>query len=278
MVCAVCLSALLSAPGNAQKNHGIQAKQHRKATATGQKGQTAIANPISLQTVQPPVEPPANRLDLQPASPPRMSLVGGQLTINANNSTLIDILNGFQRITGTKIENSVGISPDRVVGQFGPGSPRDVLTAVMNGTNYNYIMLSKENDPGNVKQLIITLKTSGPSSPAMAATAVRPPPVRSEGEPPSEEVENEMNNVQQNPPPQPIPPPPVRPEIGPGAPNAAQPNTNQPGMIQPGNAQPQQLQPTVSDQSQTQGQPQPKTPEQLLEELRNMRRNPPPPK
>ena len=95
-------------------------------------------------------------LALQPANPPKISYTGGQLTITANNSSLPDILGNVVRITGAQLEGSRPPESERVFGQFGPGSPRDVLNSLLSGSRYDYILVSALDDPGKVRQIMLT--------------------------------------------------------------------------------------------------------------------------
>jgi hypothetical protein len=117
-----------------------------------------------------------------PATPPKVTYEDGQLAIAAHNSTLGDILNAVRSQTGAAIEVSSGNTGERVVAQFGPGPARDVLSALLNGSHFNYVMLSAGSNPAGLTRVILTPKPAGPvpsgplpSAPAyQAAQPVRP--------------------------------------------------------------------------------------------------------
>jgi hypothetical protein len=94
-------------------------------------------------------------LALQPANPPRISYANGELTVIADNSSLTDIMSGIERATGARLEGS---QPDteRVFGQFGPGSPRDVLDSLLSGSRYDFILVGAIDDPGGVKTIMLS--------------------------------------------------------------------------------------------------------------------------
>jgi hypothetical protein len=119
--------------------------------------QTAAKDQPEAQPA-PTVPPPT--LAQQPASPPQVSFKGGQLTISAQNSTLGDILKAVRTQTGATIDLP-GTASERVVGHFGPGPARDVLTALLNGSHFNYLILGSPTDPGALDRVILMAKSGG---------------------------------------------------------------------------------------------------------------------
>jgi hypothetical protein len=53
-------------------------------------------------------------------------------------------------------------STERVVGQFGPGAPRDVIAQLLNGSHYDYVLVGSPADPGALKKVVLTARVSGP--------------------------------------------------------------------------------------------------------------------
>jgi hypothetical protein len=110
-----------------------------------------------------------------PAVPPQVSFVKGQLLIEAKNSTLNDILDAVHKATGATIDIASGDTSERVIARFGPGPARDVLTDLLNGSKFNYVMLSPSGDAAALDKVILTPKTvtlasassSGASMPSM---------------------------------------------------------------------------------------------------------------
>ena len=110
--------------------------------------------------VQPASPTPPPTLAEMPASPPQVSFQGGQLTISAQNSTLGDILKAVRTQTSATIDLP-GNAPERVVGQFGPGPARDVLTSLLNGSHFNYLLLGSPTDPNALDRVILMAKSGG---------------------------------------------------------------------------------------------------------------------
>ncbi|HWC18978.1 MAG TPA: hypothetical protein VG498_18345, partial [Terriglobales bacterium] len=66
-----------------------------------------------------------------------------------------DIMSAIERATGVRVE---GTRPDaeRVFGQFGPSSPRDVLNSLFSGSKYDFILTGSLDDPGGVQTIILS--------------------------------------------------------------------------------------------------------------------------
>jgi hypothetical protein len=88
-------------------------------------------------------------------------LQGGQLTIVARNSTMSDVLNAVRQKTGANVDMPAG-SGERVVGQFGPGAPRDVMAQLLNGSHYDYVLLGSAADPHALNKIVLMAKSNGP--------------------------------------------------------------------------------------------------------------------
>lgn len=200
-----------------------------------------------------PALPPT--LAQSPPTPPQVNYSNGQLTIVAQNATLSQVLRSVGSLTGASVEMPSGASGERVVGQLGPGQPRDVLNALLNGTKFNYIILGVTGDPGAVQKVILTTPKPATTVSTAQNSAVPQPEEPQEAEENYGEPEPQPNNPQA-----PIPPQ-FRHRPGmPGQPAAFTPPQPQ---IQP------QIQPpdNSADTSQFNGG---KTPEQLLQELQQM--------
>ena len=176
-------------------------------------------------------------LALQPPNPPRISFVGGELTVIADNSSLAEIVTGIERAIGAHLE---GNQPDaeRVFGQFGPGSPREVLNSLLSGSRYDFILTGAIDDPGGVQTIILSQHGGSPAGSSIAGNQPATRPNIPEN---ADEDNDEGVAIQQT-----IPEPPQ----------------------QTPNVPSEQSQPPQQGQ---QSQQQVKTPEQLLQELQRLR-------
>jgi hypothetical protein len=109
-----------------------------------------------------------------PSQPPTVTYQNGQLAISAQNSTLADILHAVHDRTGANIEIPPGAN-ERVISSFGPGPARDVLTTLLNGSHFNYVMVGTEADPTAVAHVILTPKTGGETPPTVQASQAGAP-------------------------------------------------------------------------------------------------------
>jgi len=215
-------------------------------------------------------------LDQMPSAAPKVTYQNGMLAIAAQNATLGEILRDVRQLTGATIDIPPGGANDRVVVQLGPGTPRDVLVALLNGTSFNYVMLGSPSDPKAVASVVLTSRPGGEvqtavNNPVEASTPFQPQPQQF----PLAHPTNFRGPTFRAPPPQPAA----------GDDDAddkddddkdddsdqAQP-AQQAQPIQPGIGQPQ------GDNPDQAGQPNagPKTPEQLLQMIRDGQRPTPP--
>jgi hypothetical protein len=146
-----------------------QTPVHKRAAKTGKK---AVPDP-------PPAPPPPPPTPAQmPAVPPQVHYSQGQLTIVAENSTLADVLRAVRTQTGAAVEIPPNAT-ERVVAHLGPGPARDVLTALLNGSHFNYVMVGSATHPDTVDRLILTSKAGTTPEPGMG---VAPAPAQGDNE------------------------------------------------------------------------------------------------
>jgi hypothetical protein len=135
----------------------------------------AARKPAGKKASVPPVEAPRPLLPEElPAVAPTVTYRDGQLTIVAENSTLQDILTGVRKATGATVDAPAASAGERVATHLGPGQPREVLAALLNGSRFDYILLSPAGNPGGVRRLILSPR-SGSGAAATVAPASSPP-------------------------------------------------------------------------------------------------------
>ena len=157
----------------------------------------------------PQTPPPPPTLEQTPPTPPKVSYQNGQLTIDAANSTLSQVLRAVQTQTGASMEIPSSAASDRVVAQLGPGQPRDVLNTLLNGSKFDYVILGVTGNPGAVQRVILTQKQGGSSAgissaqnaPQQSAPVAEDEPEPDEGVAAVETPEPQYQNPDQPPPP-----------------------------------------------------------------------------
>jgi hypothetical protein len=179
-----------------------------------------------------PTQPAAQPSPIGPPVAPVVTYRDGLLSVQALNSNLSSVVTAIRNKTGIEFEGAEGIS-ERVAIALGPAPEGDVLAAIFAGSKYDFLAIGRPDSPSIVQKVILTVKNK-PSAPG-EAQAQQQPPAANQGE--EEEVPEEQPN--------------------PGDPQdtAAQPPVPQP-----------------PPQAETPPNQQPKTPEQLLQELQEMRR------
>jgi len=134
---------------------------------------------------------------LPPPLPLVVSFQKGMLTIIANKATLSEVLFMVHQRTGAEIAIPAGAEQEQVVAQIGPASAPDALSRLLNGSKFNFLILSSSSDPATLDRVILSARPDGP------APAYRPlPQVVQANEDPGPEVP-----VRTPPPPPPAPNP-----------------------------------------------------------------------
>lgn len=153
VLCLGAFSVGIVAPANAASSQSqVKTKPKGKKPQKPQlpvlpSGPTGPVQPIPLDSIAP--------------VPPQVSYQNAQLTIVAANSTLGDILRAVRKQTGAEIE--IPVATERVVTHLGPGSARDVLAELLNGSRFNYVLLGSPADNAVLTRVVLVAKT-GPDN------------------------------------------------------------------------------------------------------------------
>jgi hypothetical protein len=104
------------------------------------------------------------------------------LRIDAENATLRDTLKAVSAHTGAEMQFPAGELQERVFVHLGPASPRDVVSQLLNGVPFNYVILSSTSEPAGITRLILSRtsvarESAVPETPAMAANGSTMPQV-----------------------------------------------------------------------------------------------------
>jgi len=93
----------------------------------------------------------------------------GQLTIDAKNETLAQVLALVAAKTGAVIDVPPGSGLEHIVEHTGPGQPNDVITQLLNGSHFNFIIVSSAQDPAVPAQVLLTVQKANGEAPVVAA-------------------------------------------------------------------------------------------------------------
>ena len=140
--------------------------------------QTTPATAAPAQTAPAGSGQPAAPATANPANVPGMLPVNNQptdaavdwdsrkLRIAASNSSLVQILRDISAKTGASLR---GVEDDqRVFGVYGPGTARDVISQLLDGSGYNVMILGDQGH-GAPRQIILSARPKGgvPPTPSM---------------------------------------------------------------------------------------------------------------
>jgi hypothetical protein len=160
----------------------------------------AAASVAPAPVAPPPPLPPAE----QPANPATVQFNNGLLTVRAQNSSLISILNQIQHLTGLVID---GLNHDqRMYGQYGPANISTTLTALLDGSGYDFIIVGGGSGHAAARLILSTPgSTVAPATttPAVANNQQTTPPDQAEPADPTapaqpktpQEIFNEMRRL-----------------------------------------------------------------------------------
>jgi hypothetical protein len=161
-LCLSCLSALSGASAHTQR------KTKKPPLTPLPNGPTGPVPQIPLDSIA--------------SVPPQVTYQNGLLTIVAANSTLGDILRAVKKQTGADIE--VPSANDRVVTHLGPGSAREVMADLLNGSRFNYVLLGSAQDSNLLTRVVLVAKTGDAVAPVNAQIQQQPGPMQAGNMPP----------------------------------------------------------------------------------------------
>ncbi|HET6179280.1 MAG TPA: AMIN domain-containing protein [Candidatus Sulfotelmatobacter sp.] len=109
----------------------------------------------------------AERIQVQaPVQPPLdVSFRDGLLAIKANKATLSEVLFAVQQRTGAEVATAPGAEQERVVVDLGPAPAPEVMAQLLNGSRFNFLILSAASDPRKLDRVILSQRTDGAGNP-----------------------------------------------------------------------------------------------------------------
>jgi hypothetical protein len=105
-----------------------------------------------------PIEPPA-----KPAL--EVSFRHGLLSISSNKANLSEVLFAIHQETGAEIAIPAGAEQEQVVAEIGPAPAPEVLSKLLNGSKFNFLILSSTKDPRALDRVILSSRPEGPMPP-----------------------------------------------------------------------------------------------------------------
>lgn len=159
-----------------------------------------------------------------PAAPPpppkkvEVKLQDDKLSLVSNKASLADVLNELHTQLNADIPIPAGAEQELVAVVLGPGTQREVISKLLEGSRYNFIIVGTDQDANKVERVILSPKTpggvvagaGGSMEDTVPVAQMQTPPQRSTGAPPPPPppvTEDEQPQGDSNPPPDTTPQP-----------------------------------------------------------------------
>jgi AMIN domain len=127
-------------------------------------GFRSTSGPVLVNTSYPVQAVPVSAPAAPPAKPPLEVLFqGGLLSISSNKASLSEVLFAVHERTGAEIAIPAGAEQEKVVADLGPGPAPEVLAHLLNGSRFNFLILSSSTDPGALDRVILSPRPDGPT-------------------------------------------------------------------------------------------------------------------
>jgi hypothetical protein len=134
------------------------------------------------------VTPPRPRTPEQsPPSAPRVDWDGHQLSIRCENATLADVLVAVRERIKATIDLPPGAAAERVALDLGPGPAREVLTDLLSGSRFNYVIVASESNDEIVASVVLSPLGKSPDDVNSSLSALASQPRRPLGYRPSQD-------------------------------------------------------------------------------------------
>jgi len=151
MICSVSISMVAQQPKDGDKAPGST--------------DAAVLQPTVEETDLAPTPRPLTPEEMPPV-PPQVTWDGEQLTISTDNSTLGAVLEAVRTSTGADIDIPGNAAGERVAVHLGPASAREVLSDLLGGTDFDYIIQAADDNPRGVQAVLLTPRSKGNGRPA----------------------------------------------------------------------------------------------------------------
>jgi len=151
-----------------------------KLLASGSASTIAMNQPPpAAPALPPPPPPPSHKLDVH--------CPNGALSIVAERVTLAAVLTEIHRCTGAEISIPAGAQGEQVFANLGPAPARQVLTSLLNGSPYNFIVIGSDRDPNLLRSVLLSPRgAAGASMPAVVQAQPQPAVAEAPEEPSAE--------------------------------------------------------------------------------------------
>jgi hypothetical protein len=116
----------------------------------------AIAAPVTA--AKPPSAAKPRLPAEMPATPPKVTCAGGQLTIVADNSTMVSVFAAIHGCIGAAIDVPLGSSSTRMFADLGPGPINQVLQSLLGSTDLDYVIQTSGLDSSKIQAVFLSAR------------------------------------------------------------------------------------------------------------------------
>jgi hypothetical protein len=124
---------------------------------------------ISKGSVLPPMSSGGTADGTAVSAKPVVTYRDGQLTIDAENTTLATVLKLVAEKTGAVIDVPPGTGLEHIFEHTGPGQPNEVLTQLLNGSAFDFIIVNSPQRPQQPTEVLLSLRQAETPGPVPAA-------------------------------------------------------------------------------------------------------------
>jgi hypothetical protein len=94
-----------------------------------------------------------------------VSFQDGLLSIHSEKASMSEVLFAVHQRTGAEIAIPAGAEQEMVVVDLGPAPAPEVLAHLLNGSKFNFLILSSTTNPGALDRVILSSRPDGPMPP-----------------------------------------------------------------------------------------------------------------
>ena len=100
-------------------------------------------------------------IEAAPQPPLQVSYEHGMLSIHSDRATLSEVLYAVQKKTGADIGIPAGAEQERVAADIEPAPAPEVLARLLNGSKFNFLIVSSPTDSTKLERVILSTRTEG---------------------------------------------------------------------------------------------------------------------
>jgi hypothetical protein len=125
----------------------------------------------------------------------QVSYQNGLLGIHANKATLAQVLFAIQQRTGADISIAAGAEQEQVVADIAPAPAPEVLARLLNGSRFNFLILSAADNPLQLDRVILSARMD------VVGYVAPPQPAQAQSDPAADDTPVVQNQPAITPPP-----------------------------------------------------------------------------